>query len=479
VNKITSAALLIDFGSTYTKLRAIDLERADIIGSGQGPSTVTTDITVGMEAALADLGSHIGGLPNFKYRLATSSAAGGLRMVTVGLVKELTAEAARIAALGAGAKLIGTYAYRLTASDIAEIEAHEPDILLLAGGTDGGNEGVILHNSAIIAGSSVGCPVVVAGNRVATDRIVTQLYSAGKNVVTSENVMPEFNVLNIEPARAAIRKIFIDRIVHAKGIDRAAERFDAVLMPTPEAVMEGARLLADGTDAQEGLGPLLIVDIGGATTDVHSVASGNPTLEGAIQRGLPEPYVKRTVEGDLGMRHNALSIVEAAGLDSLALDSGLSQERFGEILALFEKDVERLPDSDEEQAVDQSLARAATLIAVRRHSGRTETVYTVMGPAVAQHGKDLSGVAAVIGTGGVLVHGNDPARILAKACADPNDPESLRPRAPRLLLDRGYLLYACGLLGTVEPNVALTLGLAHMHSLGEEELSHGRSSAAG
>ena len=117
-----------------------------------------------------------------------------------------------------------------------------------------------------------------------------------------------------------------------------------------------------------------------------------------------------------------------------------AQERFGEILALFEKDVERLPDSDEEQAVDQSLARAATLIAVRRHSGRTETVYTVMGPAVAQHGKDLSGVAAVIGTGGVLVHGNDPARILAKACADPNDPESLRPRAPRLLLDRGYLL---------------------------------------
>ena len=170
-----TTALLIDFGSTYTKLRAIDLERADIIGSGQGPSTVTTDIPVGMEAALADLGSHIGGLPNFKYRLATSSAAGGLRMVTVGLVKELTAEAARIAALGAGAKLIGTYAYRLTASDIAEIEAHEPDILLLAGGTDGGNEGVILHNSAIIAGSSVGCPVVVAGNRVATARIVPAL----------------------------------------------------------------------------------------------------------------------------------------------------------------------------------------------------------------------------------------------------------------------------------------------------------------
>ncbi len=474
-----TTALLIDFGSTYTKLRAIDLERADIIGSGQGPSTVTTDITVGMEAALADLESRIGGLPDFKYRLATSSAAGGLRMVTVGLVKELTAEAARIAALGAGAKLIETYAYRLTAGDIAEIEGHDPDILLLAGGTDGGNDEVILHNAGIIAESALSCPVVVAGNRVATDAVAAKLDATGKSVVTTENVMPEFNVLNIEPARAAIRKIFIDRIVHAKGIDRAAEQFDAVLMPTPEAVMEGARLLADGTDAREGLGPLLIVDIGGATTDVHSVASGDPTLEGAIQRGLPEPYVKRTVEGDLGMRHNAHSIVKAAGLDVLASDSGLSQDRFAEILGLFADDVERLPHSDEELAVDRSLARAATLIAVRRHSGRTETVYTVMGPAVAQHGKDLSSVAAVIGTGGVLVHGSDPAGILTKACADANDPESLRPRAPRLLLDREYLLYACGLLGTVEPDAALTLGLIHMHPVAEEEHGNSRNSAVG
>ena len=474
-----SAALLIDFGSTYTKLRAIDLERAEIIGSGQGPSTVTTDITVGMEAALADLEGRIGGLPDFTYRLATSSAAGGLRMVTVGLVKELTAEAARVAALGAGARLIGTYAYRLTAGDIAGIEDLRPDIILLAGGTDGGNDEVIRHNARVLAECGITCPVVVAGNREATDGISARLDSAGKTVVPTENVMPEFNVLNIEPARAAIRRIFIDRIVHAKGIDRAAEMFDEILMPTPEAVMEGARLLADGTGGQNGLGPLLVVDIGGATTDVHSVAAGEPTLEGAIQRGLPEPYVKRTVEGDLGMRHNALSIVEAAGLDTLASEAGLTGDRFRENLAMISGDVERLPETDEERAVDRALARAATLIAVRRHSGRTETVYTAMGPAVAQHGKDLSGVGAVIGTGGALVHGNDPAGILARACADPNDPESLRPRAPRLYLDREYLLYACGLLGTVEPKAALTLGLAHMHPVAEEEHGNGRSSAAG
>ena len=479
MNQSVATALLIDFGSTYTKLRAIDLERSEIIGAGQGPSTVGSDINVGLQAALADLEQRIGGLPDFKYRLASSSAAGGLRMVTVGLVKELTAEAARIAALGAGAKLIGTYAYRLTAGDIAEIEAQDPDILLLAGGTDGGNDEVILYNAGVLAGSALGCPVVVAGNRQATDEIAVTLASAGKPAVSTENVMPEFNVLNIEPARAAIRQIFIDRIVHAKGIDKAAKMFDQVLMPTPEAVMEGARLLADGTSERQGLGPLLVVDIGGATTDVHSVATGDPTMEGAIQRGLPEPYVKRTVEGDLGMRHNAASIVEAAGQDKLADDSGIPVDQFQEILDTFTEDVEHLPGTDAERAVDRALARAATRIAVRRHAGRTETVYTVMGPATAQHGKDLSDVSAVVGTGGVLVHGPDPAEILAMACADPEDPESLRPRNTRLYIDREYLLYACGLLGTVEPEAALTLGLAHMHPVVEEGHRYGRSSAAG
>jgi uncharacterized protein (TIGR01319 family) len=107
-------ALLIDFGSTYTKLRAIDLDSGTILGAGQGPSTVTSDVNVGLDAALSDLEQRLGTLPDFTHRLASSSAAGGLAMVTVGLVKELTAEAARLAALGAGAKLIGRRCHRPT-----------------------------------------------------------------------------------------------------------------------------------------------------------------------------------------------------------------------------------------------------------------------------------------------------------------------------------------------------------------------------
>ncbi len=436
---------------------------------------MATDITIGLTAALQDLEKQLGELPTFRYRLASSSAAGGLRMITVGLVRELTAEAARQAALGAGAKLIDAFAYALTRLDIEKIVDLAPDIVLLAGGTDGGNTDVIVANARTLANSAIRCPTIVAGNRVAADEIEAILERAGKTVRVSENVMPEFGVLNIEPAREAIRHVFIDRIVHAKGIDRAQAMFDQVLMPTPAAVLEGARLVAEGCAEHKGLGPLLVVDVGGATTDVHSVCSGAPTQEGVVPRGLPEPYIKRTVEGDLGMRHNAISILEAAGLATVAADAKLAPAQVEEIVRRAHDNIERLPESAEEHAVERALARAAVRIATRRHAGTTETVYTVTGPVTVQRGKDLSDLGCVIGTGGALAWGASAGDILKMTLADPADPLSLRPQHPRLLLDRDYILYACGLLANVEPEAALALALTHIQPVSEDG-QHGRSS---
>ena len=389
-------ALLIDFGSTYTKLRAVDLAAAGIVASGQGPSTVATDVTVGLEAALDDLGRNLGGLPDFTHRLASSSAAGGLRMVTVGLVTELTAEAARRAALGAGARLVGGFAYRLTGGDIAAIAELAPDVLLLSGGTDGGNREAILHNAEKLAASPLDCPVIAAGNREAADDIRAMFEAAGKPLILTGNVMPAFRELDIDPARQAIRKVFIERIVHAKGIDRAAEMFDAVLMPTPAAVMEGARLLSEGTASRPGLGPLAVIDIGGATTDVHSVASGDPSGANVVQYGLPEAFVKRTVEGDLGMRHNAPAIAEAA--DAITGEAGVSADTLEAWLSRIERNTEALPATPAEQDVEQALARAAIRIAMKRHAGATRIVQTAAGPVVVQEGKDLTGVGTLVGS---------------------------------------------------------------------------------
>lgn len=473
----SSVALLIDFGSTYTKLRAVDLDGARLVGSGQGPSTVSTDVTVGMDAALADLERRLGGLPAFRHRLASSSAAGGLRMVTVGLVKELTAEAARRAALGAGAKLVGAFAYRLTRGDVARIVDLTPDILLLCGGTDGGNQEVILHNAEAIAASRLACPIVLAGNRSVADELAELLRAAGKSVVVTPNVMPEFGALDIEPARAAIRQIFIDRIVHAKGIDRAAASFDRVLMPTPAAVLEGARLLAEGKGVVSGLGKVLVIDVGGATTDVHSICNGAPETAGVVLYGLPEPFAKRTVEGDLGMRHNAATIVETEGKAAIAASAGINASRLDALLDRIGEDVERVPQDPEEAALDVALAQAAVRLSVERHAGTVETVYTAMGAATMQRGKDLSSIDVAIGTGGPLAHASRPEAILEAALADPSRPESLRPKRPRLMLDSHYLLYAVGLLAECEPEAALQLGLQNLTSITWED-SDGRGTAA-
>ncbi|HVL59583.1 MAG TPA: glutamate mutase L, partial [Burkholderiaceae bacterium] len=226
---------------------------------------------------------------------------------------------------------------------------------------------------------------------------------------------------------------------------------------------------AQGHGGSAGLGELVLVDPGGATTDVHSVADGRPSREGVIAQGLPEPRVKRTVEGDLGMRHNAAAIADAAGLDALAADSGLPAARIAASIAALATDVARIPASPDELALDRALARAAIRLAVKRHAGTVETVFTVTGPVAVQHGKDLGDVAVLIGTGGAIAHAAQPATILQAALADPTDPLSLRPRAPRLMLDRSYIVYACGLLAQVEPQAALELGLKHLVELAAQE----------
>ena len=194
--------LLIDFGSTYTKVTAIDLDRELLLGTAASYTTVETDVTEGLANALALLEAKTGPL-TFAHRYACSSAAGGLRMMASGLVPELTAQAAREASLGAGAKVLKTYSFQLTEDDAEEIAALKPDIFLLVGGTDGGNTECILHNAQVLAEVGGEFPIVVAGNRTASRQC--QRILEGREVHLCENVMPRFGVLNTEAAQKAIR----------------------------------------------------------------------------------------------------------------------------------------------------------------------------------------------------------------------------------------------------------------------------------
>ena len=462
-----NAVLLIDFGSTYTKLTAVDLDEEIILGTASAYTTVQTDINEGLQEGLKRLEEKTGKL-EFSQCFACSSAAGGLRMATSGLVPELTGEAAKLASLGAGAKVVGVYAFELTEDDLEDIQASKPDIFLLVGGTDGGNTACILHNARMLATIDGTFPIVVAGNRTAARECKRIL--EGREVYICPNVMPKFGVLQIEPTQKQIREIFLNRIIQAKGLSKVTGLLSDIIMPTPSAVLQAMNLLAQGCEAEPGIGDLVAVDVGGATTDVYSIADGMPEHMNTVYKGLPEPYAKRTVEGDIGMRYSIQGILDAAGEGRISRLSGLSVQRIQSLVAELRKNTDKVPNGDAElEALDFALASCAIEEAVRRHAGTILETYTMMGQTFVQEGKNLTNVKQIVVTGGSLIHTRRTAEIAAHACYSPSHPDSLCPKAASVWVDRTYILAAMGLLSSYYPQTALRIMKKELEFYGYSE----------
>ncbi len=459
-----SRIYLIDVGSTFTKLAVADSDARRIVGMSLAPTTVAEGVQVGLENAISLLPPSLR-TRRMEVAKACSSAAGGLKVVVVGLVPALTSEAARRVALNAGAKVVGCFSYTITRKELAQIEALQPDMLLLAGGTDGGDHETILANAESLAVSGVGCRYVVAGNKVVGEEAVELLERAGKDVVLTENVMPQVDVLNPEPARTAIREAFIQHIIKAKGIDKIESRA-SMLMPTPMAVLRAAELMGGGPSEPGPWNELMMVDVGGATTDVYSVCAGAPTEAAIVPKGLPEPFAKRTVEGDLGVRHNVESLLDLAGgrHEEVRLGSGkvMPFEDFAVQARRSTTPASRLPENEDDAGVDGFLGSVAVEEATQRHGGALEQAYTLNGPVHLLYGKDLRSVENIVGTGGPIVFGKDPGAVLSSALYSDRFPMSLRPRSATMWLDRDYLLYAIGLLAGIDPQLARDVAANHI-----------------
>lgn len=448
---MASTRIFVDFGSTFTKLVAFDVEAEELLARVQVPSTVDHDITIGLEQAFSLLAENVPvGESERRETVACSSAAGGLRVVCVGLVPEYTTEAGRRAALGAGAKIVGSYSFELSEAELRDIQEIGPDIVLLTGGTEGGNKKVICHNAAMLARTAPTVRnIIVAGNKSAYDEVAAFFAGSGKNVIFTSNVMPEIGVLEVDAANQKIRDLFIARITEAKGIGRARSMIADVIMPTPAAVLEAARLLADGTGGRPGIGELLLIDVGGATTDVYSVATGAPTSGTVRFLGLPEPYAKRTVEGDLGLFHNLDTLKAIAKTEPVP-------EGFDEVVEAMCRE-NSVPGDAEQTECHLLLSRVAVRSAVDRHVGSLKHLATPDGEVVVQRGKDLTQLRWVIGAGGPISFSADPGEVLAGARFESGLPLLLKPKAPEFLLDKQYVLFALGLLAQSEPVKALRL----------------------
>ncbi|MEP7369935.1 MAG: glutamate mutase L [Dermatophilaceae bacterium] len=432
--------LCVDFGSTFTKAVLIDPADGRHLAGASGPTTIGTDVLDGYRVIRKCLAEQ--GFPAPDEVLACSSAGGGLRLAVVGYERSVTAEAGHRVGLSAGAKVVHVVAGPMTTAQVAMLKSARPDVILLVGGTNGGNADVLLHNGSRLARARMGAPVVVAGNLEARAGVATALESTGRRFVLTDNVLPQIGVISPGGARAAIRQVFLRHVIGGKGLSKGPEFAAMVRAATPDAMLRGVETLAAGTE-----GDVLVLDIGGATTDVYSVIS--PQGEDAVLRKDVVAPLRhaRTVEGDLGMRWNATGVVRAATAEGLL--SGSEVEALGAWASAMEADPAYLPIGDGEVGLDLTLARVAALIAVRRHA-RPSSPWDSARP--------LARVAHVIGSGGVLRQSSkaNQDNVLRAVITDVSGGWKV-PTEARTTVDSSYLLFAAGLLADADgygPEVA-------------------------
>jgi uncharacterized protein (TIGR01319 family) len=399
----------VDIGSTYTKAALVDVDTGALGGTAQAPTTA--DVVDGLLTATAGLDGEV---------IACSSAGGGLRLAVVGYEELISAEAGHRAALSAGARVVHVAAGRLDDGALASLRAVAPDVVLLVGGTDGGEASVLRHNAAALAGMAWSVPVVLAGNAAVRSAVAGVLRDGGLPVREADNVLPDIGRLAPESARTAIRQVFLEHVIGGTRLSADPRLRSWVRAVTPDAVLEGVSVLAGLRRAADVPG-VVVLDVGGATTDVYCVPDPDAEQATLGREAVGVPARRRTVEGDLGVFSSVADLRAAAVAEGLTVgDDPLS------------------------------LGEAAATVALRRHL-RAEAAY---GPG----GAGARGVGLVVLSGGVFRHA-DPAAVdavVARLAADRGGAGSVLTGTP-VVVDRRYVLAAAGLLAGEHPKAAAGL----------------------
>ena len=427
--------LVAEIGSTTTVVNAfngIGTGSPAFVGQGQAPTTVSEgDVTIGLKGAIEDLKGNLqADTLTWDDMLATSSAAGGLKMTVHGLVYDMTVRAAKEAALGAGGIIKMITSGRLRKTDLKKIQDIKPNIILVAGGVDYGERDTALYNMEMILSMGLKIPIIYAGNIENQEEVRLMCEEADNQIYIVKNVYPKIDTLVVEPTRKIIQDAFEEHIIHAPGMAKVRDLVKGPIIPTPGAVMEAAKVL------REEIGDLIIFDVGGATTDLHSVTEGSSEINSILIS--PEPVAKRTVEGDLGVYVNVSHIVEKIGMDNL-------KKEFPDAEELLEN-YKPIPKTDREKQFVERLTKEAVHTSLERHAGKLRYFYTASGKKTVAEGKDLTAIQYIIGTGGSLTRLPDKKDILESVKTLAKEHELYPTEAARVLIDEDYILSSLGVL---------------------------------
>jgi uncharacterized protein (TIGR01319 family) len=462
-----------DCGSTTTK--AIMVEKREegwrLVARGEAPTTVEKpfeDVTVGVRNAIREL-EEITGIKlldengniikmenptedrGTNVYVSTSSAGGGLQMLVVGVVKSMTAESAARAALGAGAivmEVISVDDGRKPYEKVELIRKLRPDMILLAGGVEGGTVKHVVELAELIAaadpkprfGSTYKMPVIYAGNSQAREEI-KKILGEKTALYIVDNIRPTLETENLHPAREKIHDLFLEHVMQqAPGYSKLMEMVDAPIVPTPGAV----GMLIERVARMENI-EVLGVDIGGATTDVFSVFKG---------------IFNRTVSANLGMSYSISNVMVEAGIENILrwIPFKISPTSLRNRIRNKMIRPTTIPQVLEDLMIEQAIAREALRLSLEQHKMfATELKGVQRGGDISRAIEDVEErtlvnmmtLNLIIGSGGVLSHA--PRRVQsALMMIDAFQPKGIT----KLAVDSIFMMPHLGVISTINEEAA-------------------------
>jgi uncharacterized protein (TIGR01319 family) len=464
--------LVTDVGSTTTKARFFKRKEEGwrFVIAGEAPTTVEKpyeDVTMGVRNAIREIEELLGHQilsddnqdvlrpyqdgKGVDLYCTTSSAGGGLQMMVGGVVKEITAASANRAVLGAGSIVMDILTMddgRLPHEKITRIKNLRPDMILLAGGTDGGTVKHVANMAEIFyaakprprLGEGYSLPMIYAGNINVRDH-VRQLFEKEFSLLIIDNIRPSLDVEIIDHARRAVHELFMEHVMsHAPGYLNLMKWTDIDIMPTPAGEGIAMQLISKELNANT-----LGVGLGGATTNVYSIY---------------ETRFVRSVSANLGMSYSISNVLKETGINNI-LRWIPFEKNIGELQSEIKNKMIRpttIPQTINDLMIEHAVAREALRLGLEHHKTiatrlKGVTIERTVGDLLSQGLEDtyidLMNFSVIAGTGGLLSHA--PKRIQSFIIlTDAFLPEGIT----RMFQDSVFMMPHLGVLSTVDPNAA-------------------------